>query len=110
MIAPMKLNTCCNIVCVVLAASLPANQGTPNIRPSEEEGDLAVPQREDEEISLEQEDLIETEDQQMEDPFVPNRFRNERPGHNALLVVFFSLLLFAGGLVAVNANRGVNPN
>lgn len=97
--------------------SLSADQGSPSIRPSEEAGDLAEPPIEDEnepasedqaQITLDQNELIETADQQMEDPFVPNRFRNENPNHNALLVFFVSVALFASGLIAANAHRGRN--
>jgi hypothetical protein len=113
----MKMKKFWAVACIFLTVSLSADGGSPNIRPSEEAGDLAqnpyedddepLPQDEDQ-ITLEQNQLIESADQQMENPFVPSRFKNETPNHNSLLVFFVSVALFASGLIAANAHRGRN--
>jgi hypothetical protein len=113
----MKMKKFWAVACIFLTVSLSADGGSPNIRPSQEAGDLAqnpyedddepLPQDEDQ-ITLEQNQLIESADQQMENPFVPSRFKSETPNHNSLLVFFVSVALFASGLIAANAHRGKN--
>ena len=96
-------------LCITLTVSLAADHGNPAIRPPEEAGDLSdtAPR----ETLSPQEEILESDestDQQIEDPFVANRFRNERLGHNALLVFLVTLLFFAGGMVMVNTDKGSN--
>jgi hypothetical protein len=85
-----------------------ADHGSPNVRPAEEAGDLSDTAPREEVTPQDDLDFIESTDQQMEDPFVANRFRSERAGHNALLVFFVTLLFFAGGMVLVNVDKGSN--
>jgi hypothetical protein len=114
-------------LCVALTVSLAADQqGTPSIRPSEEAGDLSdrapqdalLPARNPEVLPQESEqtlenELIESADQQIEEPFEEIEENQRSPfvgirfGNSASFVTFFVTLLFcAAGVWAANSNKG----